>query len=85
MSRAGCGGWLDILAGVWGSIVCLGSGGFFAFITFPSSSSRWALRSVEKGVFNSRKGLESRCREKRLRRDAAREGATVTKDEANEG
>lgn len=51
---------------------------------FPCSSTRRALRSVENGVFSSRKGFGSRCLEKRSRREVALEGA-MTKAEGNEG
>lgn len=51
----------------------------------PCSSTKRALRSVEKGVFNSRNGFGSRWREKRSSREDGREGARVTTREAREG
>jgi hypothetical protein len=64
--NAGCGFWFDIFFGITGSVFCTGGSGFFScgfgrFIAFPRSSSNRELRSVEKGVFNSRNGLLSRC------------------------
>ena len=70
LGRSGCSA-----EGSWGS------GGLCVFRMFPCSSSRWAVRSVEKGVFNSRKGFELRCPERRPRREVGREGATVTNAE----
>lgn len=86
--RAGWGGWFDIFFGISGSgsgSLALGGGdggegGLRSSFAVPCSSSRWAERSVEKGVLSSRNGFESKCREMRLRRDAgeAREGARLT-------
>jgi hypothetical protein len=70
MSSAGCGFWfdLDIFFGGSGSAFFTGGGSIFfscgfGRLMFPRSSSNRALRSVEKGVFNSRKGLLSKCLE----------------------
>jgi hypothetical protein len=77
MSRVGWDGWLDILAGA--SSAMAGSDGFGAALAW--SSSRMALRSVEKGVLSSRNGRASRCPEKRPRRAVGREGARMTNAE----
>jgi len=80
MSSAGCGACLDVDMtedfGASSGVVCSDNGGV--------STSRWAERSVEKGVFNSRKGFEEeeRCLEIRLKRalevdGGGREGARV--------
>lgn len=45
--------------------------GLLRGMRLPCVSSRCPLRSVENGVFSSRNGLESRCLEKRLRREFA--------------
>lgn len=98
IKSAGCGAWLDIFFGIsfstsFGTSTCFLtssffiSGSFFLLTKLPSSSSRWADRSVEKGVLSSRKGLGSKCLLKRLRREdaEAREGATVTNEGEMEG
>jgi hypothetical protein len=76
MSSAGCAFWVDIFVGLSGvGGFCAGGGGGggagrgcwsffscgFARLTLPCSSSKRALRSVEKGVLISRNGLLSKC------------------------
>ena len=69
----------DVGAGAGAGADTGASAGLALGLTLPVSSSKGAERSVEKGVFSSRKGpLESRWFEKRLRRAFAadaRDGA----------
>ena len=79
MSSDGCSGWFDMLAGISGAFSTASrSGGFLEGMIFPRSSTSRALRSVEKGVFSSKKGFDPNWLEKRSRRAVGREGATVT-------
>jgi hypothetical protein len=84
MSSAGCDGWFDIFFGGSGASFFTSATSFLTSCTctffggdgrmrLPFSSSGRALRSVEKGVFSSRKGFESKCLEICLRREPARD------------
>jgi len=86
MSSAACGGWLDIFFGGSGTLFLISLISFLTSLTsaftsstflgnmrLPCSSSMRAVRSVEKGVFNSRNGFASKCLEIWVRREPARE------------
>jgi hypothetical protein len=78
--QGGVAAWVDMLRGAaglglltswdWGCSLETGWG-LLRIMRLPLGSSRWLVRSVEKGVLSSRGDLWLRCLDKRSRRDFA--------------